>query len=112
MRYELFADSIFFTAVGASLVSGFFCTLCMSPFDVISTRLFNQGIGKDGKGLLYNNIVDCFIKTVRVEGVKALYKGFGANYFRIAPHTILNLTFWEQFKKWKDLYYEQVAYFE
>lgn len=46
--------------------------------------------------------------------MRGLYKGFVANYWRAAPHTILNLTFWEQFKKWKDLYLSDEAniYFE
>jgi solute carrier family 25 protein 34/35 len=74
--------------------------------------LISSGVDAKGKGLLYKNIIDCFIKTLRIEGFWALYKGFGANYMRIAPHTMLNLVIWEQFKKWKDLYYESVAYFE
>lgn len=80
----------------------------MTPFDVVSTRLFNQGLDAGGRGLLYRNIFDCFIKTFKVEGLKGLYKGYLPNYLRIAPHTILNLTFWEQFKEWKDLYYESI----
>ena len=78
----------------------------MTPFDVVATRLFNQGVDKDGNGLLYKNLVDCFIKTYKVEGILCLYKGFVANYWRAAPHTILNLTFWEQFKQWKTIYYD------
>jgi Mitochondrial carrier protein len=104
-HYEFFADSIFFTALAASMVSGLFTCICMTPFDVVATRLFNQGTHPEtGKGLLYKNIVDCFIKTVKIEGVRGLYKGFFANYWRLVPHTILNLTFWEQFKNWNDLY--------
>lgn len=125
MQYEFFADSIFFTAFGASMVSGLFTAITMTPFDVVATRMFNQGrrtifsfnentnlyllgVNAHGRGLLYKNIFECFVKTLRVEGFWALYKGFLANYMRLAPHTILNLTFWEQFKKWKDLYYEPV----
>lgn len=130
VEYEFFAESIFFTALGASMVSGLFTAVAMTPFDVVATRMFNQGLmvefiiramyftpfstGVDaqGKGLMYKNIIDCFIKTLRVEGFWALYKGFLANYCRLAPHTILNLTFWEQFKRWKDMYYNKVVYFE
>lgn len=53
---------------------------------------------------MYRNIFDCFVKTFKYEGVRGLYKGFVANYCRVAPHTMLNLTFWDLFKKWKDLY--------
>lgn len=88
------------------MISGFFTVVAMTPFDVVSTRLFNQGVDAKGKGLMYNNLIDCFVKTFKVEGMAGLYKGVVANYWRTAPHTILNLTFWEQFKKWKQLYDE------
>ena len=111
--YEAFGESILLTAFASSILSGFYTSLAMNPFDTIATRMFNQGIdAKTGKGLLYKNLIDCFIKTVRVEGIMALYKGFTANYMRIAPHTILNLTFWDLFKNWKDLYYDSVVYLE
>lgn len=34
----------------ASLLSSFVVVICMTPFDVVSTRLYNQPVGKDGKG--------------------------------------------------------------
>lgn len=72
------------------------------------------GVDQNGKGLLYRNIFDCFVKTFKIEGMRGLYKGFVANYYRCAPHTILNLTFWDLFKKWKDIYLSDEAnmYFE
>lgn len=100
-RPQVFRESVFLTAVTASMVSGFFTVVAMTPFDVVATRLFNQGLDKDGRGLLYRNIYDCFCKTIKTEGLRSLYKGFVPNYWRAAPHTILNLTFWEQFKKWE-----------
>lgn len=108
LNYEFFTEHAFLTAFSSSLISGFFTSVFMTPFDVVSTRMFNQGLDAKGRGLLYGNIFDCFIKTFKVEGLKGLYKGYLPNYLRIAPHTILNLTFWEQFKEWKDLYYESV----
>lgn len=90
--------------IAASVVSGWMVVCGMTPFDVVATRLFNQGLDKNGRGLLYRNLFDCFAKTVRNEGMRGLYKGFMANYWRLVPHTILHLTFWEQFKVWKDIY--------
>lgn len=43
VEYEFFADSIFFTAVGASMVSGLSTAVAMTPFDTVATRMFNQG---------------------------------------------------------------------
>ncbi|CAR22498.1 Oac1p [Lachancea thermotolerans CBS 6340] len=77
----------------ASTLSGIGVGVVMNPWDVILTRVYNQ------KGNLYKGPIDCLIKTVRIEGVSALYKGFEAQLFRIAPHTILCLTFMEQTMK-------------
>lgn len=44
MEYEFFADSVFFTAFGASMVSGLFTAVSMTPFDTVATRMFNQGL--------------------------------------------------------------------
>uniref|UniRef100_A0A182N0P6 Mitochondrial oxaloacetate carrier protein n=1 Tax=Anopheles dirus TaxID=7168 RepID=A0A182N0P6_9DIPT len=104
-QLEWARESVALTAFGASMVSGFFTCVFMSPFDVIATRLFNQGVDANGRGLLYRSVLDCFTKTLRAEGLHGLYKGFVPNYWRIAPHTILNLTIWDQFKAWRDLYY-------
>lgn len=91
--------------VAASVVSGGILVCGLTPFDVVSTRLFNQASDPvTGRGLLYRNVFDCFAKTVRNEGWRGLYKGFVANYWRLVPHTILHLTFWEQFKVWNDVY--------
>jgi solute carrier family 25, member 34/35 len=58
----------------ASLYSGVFVVLVMNPFDVVSTRIYNQPI-VDGRGTLYQGVRDCFRKTLRAEGVHGLYKG-------------------------------------
>ena len=56
-------------------------------------RLYNQ------HGNLYKGIFDCLYKTVKTEGVLALYKGVGAHLARILPHTILTLSLAEQTNK-------------
>ncbi|CCH42324.1 Mitochondrial oxaloacetate transport protein [Wickerhamomyces ciferrii] len=77
----------------SSTFAGFGVGIVMNPGDVVLTRMYNQ------KGDLYKGPIDCFIKTIKYEGVFALYKGFGAQLLRIAPHTILTLTFMEQTMK-------------
>ncbi len=54
------------------------------------SRMYNQ------TGNLYSGIIDCALKTVKTEGVLAIYKGFFAHLARILPHTILTLTLAEQ----------------
>ena len=50
-------------------------------------------------GNLYKGPLDCIYKTIRTEGVLAIYKGFFAHLARIWPHTILTLTFADQTNK-------------
>ena len=83
----------------ASMVSSIAVVTFMTPFDVVSTRLYNQGTNASGKGLFYNGFVDCFIKISKREGITGFFKGLGPHYFRIGPHTILSLLFWDQLKK-------------
>lgn len=89
------------------MVTGVFFVMGITPFDVVATRMFNQGVDTNGKGLLYRNVFDCFVKTFQIEGIRGLYKGLLANYVRQTPHTILSLTFWEQFKELKILYIDK-----
>ncbi|KAJ3347452.1 Mitochondrial oxaloacetate carrier protein [Entophlyctis luteolus] len=67
----------------ASAFTSLFVCIAMNPFDVISTRMYNQHRGADGKGTLYSSLFDCIAKTLRTEGPGALYKGFFAHYLRI-----------------------------
>ncbi|KAI9312210.1 mitochondrial carrier domain-containing protein [Dichotomocladium elegans] len=72
------------THFATSMIAGFLVSIAMNPFDVISTRMYNQGVDPaTGRGLLYNSPVDCFFKMTRTEGVRGLYKGFSAHYLRI-----------------------------
>lgn len=46
------------------------------------SRMYNQ------TGNLYSGVLDCFLKTVRKEGLLAIYKGFFAHLARVLPHTV------------------------
>ena len=47
----------------------------MTPFDVVSTRLYNQPVDpKTGKGTVYKGIVDCALKIFKTEGFLGFYK--------------------------------------
>ncbi|KAJ2127620.1 Mitochondrial oxaloacetate carrier protein [Coemansia sp. RSA 921] len=90
-------DNSVYTHFLASMGTGFFVCLAMNPFDVVSTRMYNQKT-VNGQGALYRNPFQCFYKTVASEGVLSLYKGFLAHYLRLGPHTILMFVFVEQIK--------------
>ncbi|KAL5019053.1 hypothetical protein ScPMuIL_004775 [Solemya velum] len=82
----------------ASVCSGLVAATLGTPADVIKTRIMNQTT-QGGKGLMYIGAFDCLMKTIRVEGFLALYKGFIPIWARMAPWS---LTFWlsyEQIRK-------------
>lgn len=75
--------------------------IAMNPTDVISTRLYNQGVHSDGKGMYYSGVIDCFSKILKTEGVRGFYKGFWPHYIRIGPHSALVLLFFDELKALK-----------
>lgn len=82
-----------------SLSAGLFSCWCMNPFDVAKSRIMNQRPNKiDGK-LPYTSMLDCFVKTVRAEGVLSLWKGFGASYARIGPRVVVIFLTLEQLRE-------------
>lgn len=84
-------------------IAGTVMTVTITPPDVLATRLYNQGVDANGKGIYYKGVVDCFWKILKTEGVYGLYKGFWAQYFRMGPHATLVLFFFDTFNRyWKE----------
>jgi len=77
----------------SSAIAGVVVCCVMHPPDTIMSRMCNQS------GDLYSSAFDCFFRTIRTEGIFALYKGFTAHLARMLPHTTLTLTFAEQTSK-------------
>ncbi|XP_070810518.1 solute carrier family 25 member 35 [Pituophis catenifer annectens] len=96
---EIFPKDSWLIALSAGMTSSFVVAIAMTPFDVASTRLYNQPVGPDGQGMMYKGLLDCLAKTIRMEGFWGAFKGVGASYFRIGPHTILSLLFWDQIRQ-------------
>lgn len=105
------------------MVSGVAVAVAMTPFDVISTRLYNQPVDErhrvggakvrgrgfpqacflsrccDFQGRLYGGFLDCALKVWRAEGLLGLYKGAGPVFLRLAPHTVLSMFFWDLMRR-------------
>nr|XP_040038800.1 solute carrier family 25 member 35 [Gasterosteus aculeatus aculeatus] len=96
---QVFPKDSWLVALSAGMISSVVVVTAMTPFDVVSTRLYNQPVDHVGKGQLYKGFADCFSKTLKKEGLVGLYKGLGASYFRLGPHTILSLFFWDELRK-------------
>lgn len=79
--------------LASSTASGFVVCCVMHPPDTIMSRMYNQD------GNLYKGIFDCLAKTIKTEGILAIYKGFLPHLARILPHTILTLSLAEQTNK-------------
>ena len=77
----------------SSTASGFVVCVFMHPPDTVMARMYNQ------TGNLYSGAFDCLYRTVKTEGLLAVYKGFFAHLARILPHTILTLSLAEQTNK-------------
>ncbi|CAH1113566.1 unnamed protein product [Psylliodes chrysocephalus] len=75
----------------SSSCAGFVAAAMGTPADVIKTRVMNQPMDDRGKGTLYSSSIDCLRKTIKQEGLVALYKGFLPIWMRMAPWS---LTFW------------------
>ncbi|XP_044732978.1 solute carrier family 25 member 35-like isoform X2 [Chrysoperla carnea] len=96
---QIFTEHPIAQSFCASMVGGVVVAIVMTPFDVISTRLYNQGVDSSGRGLLYDGYFDCVMKIWRKERFYGFFKGIGPSYLRLGPHTVLCLVFWDELNK-------------
>lgn len=86
------------THVTASFAAGFVAAVVSNPVDVIKTRVMNMKV-EPGMAPPYSGAVDCVVKTVRSEGLMALYKGFIPTISRQGPFTVVLFVTLEQVRK-------------
>ncbi|KAL1193391.1 Mitochondrial uncoupling protein 5 [Cardamine amara subsp. amara] len=86
------------THVLASFAAGFVASVASNPVDVIKTRVMNMKV-EAGIAPPYKGAIDCALKTVKAEGVMALYKGFVPTVSRQAPFTVVLFVTLEQVRK-------------
>ncbi|KAM6046036.1 solute carrier family 25 member 34 isoform 1-T1 [Theristicus caerulescens] len=124
---QWFGEGSWAAVLAGGMVSGVAVAVTMTPFDVVSTRLYNQPVDADGavrqkmvgdtrffpglrpagvrsrllspQGKLYRGFLDCILQISSKEGLLGLYKGIGAVYLRLGPHTVLSLFFWDELRK-------------
>ncbi|KAF2535301.1 hypothetical protein F2Q70_00005481 [Brassica cretica] len=90
MKIPGFGDSVL-THLLASLAAGFFAVCIGSPVDVVKSRMMGDST--------YRNTIDCFIKTMKTEGIMAFYKGFLPNFTRLGTWNVVMFLTLEQVKK-------------
>lgn len=90
LRSGYFVDNVWCHAA-ASGISGFVSALVSSPADVIKSRLMAQSNQSSNLEPFYRGTMDCFVKSVKNEGIFSLWKGFFPAWTRLAPW---QLTFW------------------
>jgi len=86
----------------ASLLSGFFTMLLTYPFDLARTRVALD-LAKTNEERLYNGVFDFFNKTIRSEGVSALYKGFGLSCLGFIPYMFVAFSCYDTMKEYFSL---------
>ncbi|XP_010555403.1 PREDICTED: mitochondrial uncoupling protein 5-like [Tarenaya hassleriana] len=86
------------THVAASFAAGFVAAVASNPVDVIKTRVMNMKV-EAGVAPPYAGAMDCAVKTVKAEGVMALYKGFVPTISRQGPFTVVLFVTLEQVRK-------------
>lgn len=98
IRNRVCEDNIF-AHILASVMSGLSATALSCPADVVKTRMMGQAVGKEEK-VLYRNSYDCVVKTVRIEGLRALWKGFFTTWARLGPWQFV---FWVSYEKLRQI---------
>ncbi|CAJ0963693.1 unnamed protein product [Ranitomeya imitator] len=66
-KQKWFSDDSWLVPLAGGMISSVGVAIAMTPFDVVSTRLYNQPVDVQGRGRLYRGFLDCFLKD-RTQG--------------------------------------------
>lgn len=86
----------------SSLVAGVSMATASTPIDTMKTRMMNQitvPANSKANSKLYKGTLDCLLRTVKSEGLLALYKGYIPTLFRTIPFNIVFFMTYEQYKR-------------
>lgn len=78
----------------AGTIGGMTAMTCIYPFETIRSRLTLQT-----NKSYYNGIIDAFIKIVKGEGFRGLYKGMGTSLYGFGAYSGLNFSFYHYYKE-------------
>eukprot|EP00850_Spirogloea_muscicola_P006606 SM000031S11615 [mRNA] locus=s31:719788:721008:+ [translate_table: standard] len=99
IRSGLLQDNIF-AHTAASVMSGLCATTLSCPADVVKTRMMNQAARGPAEGApMYRSSIDCLMKTVKAEGIFALWKGFFPTWARLGPWQFVFWVSYEEMRK-------------
>jgi len=70
-------------------IAGAIGAFAVYPIDLVKTRMQNQ---RNTGTRLYSNSWDCFMKVLRGEGIRGLYKGLVPQLVGVAPEKAIKLT--------------------
>jgi solute carrier family 25 (mitochondrial phosphate transporter), member 23/24/25/41 len=97
------------TRLGCGAVAGTTGQTIAFPLDVVRRRMQMSGWagaaalhGADAahsRAVAYTGMTDCFVRTVREEGVRALFKGLWPNYIKVVPSIAIAFVSYEQLKE-------------
>ena len=94
------------TRLGCGAAAGTLGQTVAYPFDVARRRLQVSGwrgadhlVQGEAEKHLYRGMLDCFVKTVKYEGVGALFKGLWPNYVKVVPSIAIAFVTYEQVKE-------------
>uniref|UniRef100_A0A7S2I294 Mitochondrial carrier protein n=1 Tax=Helicotheca tamesis TaxID=374047 RepID=A0A7S2I294_9STRA len=82
----------------STLCSSFAANVVANPFDVVKSRMQNMPIAADGSAA-YSSMMDCFVKSIKSEGVLVLWSGFTPAFVKLAPYTVISLTLADKLTK-------------
>eukprot|EP00287_Rhodomonas_sp_CCMP768_P004131 CAMPEP_0196731200 /NCGR_PEP_ID=MMETSP1091-20130531/11030_1 /TAXON_ID=302021 /ORGANISM="Rhodomonas sp., Strain CCMP768" /LENGTH=319 /DNA_ID=CAMNT_0042074321 /DNA_START=18 /DNA_END=977 /DNA_ORIENTATION=+ len=83
----------------ATMAASFVATGVSNPFDVVKSRLQNMPTPEPGKPPIYSSMPDCFVKSVKGEGVLVLGRGFVPAFVKLAPYTTISLILTDKLTK-------------
>ncbi|XP_063232913.1 solute carrier family 25 member 35-like isoform X2 [Bacillus rossius redtenbacheri] len=86
--YPMFHERLLLKTLIASIASSTILALCTTPFDVVSTRMYNQGVDAKGRGLLYTGTWDCLVKIWRSEDWRAVRSRKCRSTSRVMPRGV------------------------